>query len=467
MNSDKSMENKTGIGSSPYYILIVLALGVFMTAIDAFIFIPALPTIVTDLNTSYSTAAWVLTIFMLFFTALLPLSGKLSDAFGRKKLFITGIAVFVIGSLAASISWNIYSLIAFMGIQGIGAGLVLPTALAAINEAAPKGQSGKMMGLLVALSSVALIIGPNLGGYLIQNFGWKTIFYINIPIGILAIIMALKFKESYGETTHHIDIIGSALLVGSIAMILISFVRLESLPFTDITVFPLFIASIIMFITLILYERHTPEPILNIPLLKKGKVLSLNLANLFSNLALFTAFVYVPMYAQLVLKLNVQDSGVLLTPLSISMLIMALIGGVLLDKFGAKRVLLLGSPILSLGLFILTYYVTGSTGLAITLAIIGLGMGLTLSAYQLLMLSYMPKGEEATGAGILNTFKGVGNTLGPVIGAFFLVNVTKATLSQAFSNIFLFGTVASIIAVALLIFLAINDRPSNKPVSDI
>jgi MFS family permease len=149
-----------------------------------------------------------------------------------------------------------------------------------------------------------------------------------------------------------------------------------------------------------------------------------------------------------------------LTPLSVAVCITAILGGVLLDKFGSKRMLLLGSPLLIAGLFGLTYYVTDSTGLAICLAIIGVGVGFTWSAFQLLMMSFMPKEEEATGVGILNTFKGVGSTVAPVIGASFLVNATSGmdNLSQSFSNLFLFGTVTSIIALLLVIIVIIKDK---------
>jgi Arabinose efflux permease len=457
-------KNKRSIWESPFFVMMVLALGVFMTGIDAYIFIPALPTIIKDLNTSYEWVTWTLTVLMLFMTAVMPLAGKLSDVFGRKRLYIVGVSTFIMGSIAASFSWDIYSLIASMAIQGIGGGIVLPSALSTMNDAAPANQRGKTMGVLMAMSSLAMIIGPNIGGFLIQNFGWRTIFYVNIPIGILAIILAFKFKESHGETNHHIDFVGSLLLIGSIAAMLMALVRFETLPFTNITVFPLFISSMVLFIFLILYEQRVSEPILDIPLLKKSKVLSLNIAILLMGLGMFTAFTYVPTFAQLVLKMNVQDSGVILTPLSITLLITGILGGVLLDKFGAKRMLLLGSPILSAGLFWLAYYVTDPISLSVALVIIGVGIGFSFSAFQILMLSFMPKGEEGTGVGILNTFKGIGTTMGPVMGSFFLGSALSGTItfSHAFSNVFLFGTVVSIIAVMLLVVVVIMDKTDES-----
>ena len=452
--------NKKSIGEAPFFVMIVLALGVFMTGIDAYIFIPALPTLIKDLNTSFELVSWTLTVLMLFMTAIMPLAGKLSDVFGRKRLYIIGVATFIIGSFAASFSWDIYSLIVAMAIQGIGAGIVLPSAISTMNDSAPVDQRGKTMGVLMAMSSLAMIIGPNIGGFLIQNYGWRTIFYVNIPIGILAIILAFKFKESRGETNPHIDFMGSLLLIGSIATMLLALVRVQTLPFTDITVFTLFIASIMLFIALIKYEKRVSEPILDIPLLKKSKILSLNIAILLSGLATFTAFTYVPTFAQLVLNTNVQNSGLLLTPLSITVLITAILGGVLLDKFGAKRMLLLGSPVLSAGLFGLAYCVTDSISLSVALILIGIGMGFTTSAFQVLMMSFIPRNEEGTGVGVLNTFKGVGGTIGPIAGSFFLGAALSGiiTYSHAFSNLFMFGAIVSIIAIILLVIVVIMDK---------
>ena len=176
-NTNEIIENKKSLGSSTIFVMIVLALGVFMTAMDAYIFVPALPTIIADLQTSLNWATWTLTTYMLFMTAIMALAGKLSDVFGRKKLYIIGVTTFVIGSITASLSWDIYSLIASMGLQGIGAGIVLPSALSSMNDSAPENQRGKTMGVLMAMSSIATIVGPNIGGFLIQNFGWRTVFH--------------------------------------------------------------------------------------------------------------------------------------------------------------------------------------------------------------------------------------------------------------------------------------------------
>jgi EmrB/QacA subfamily drug resistance transporter len=453
-------EPQKGALGSLYYVLLVLALGVFMTALDSIIFSPALPTIVGDLHTSFDWVAWTMTIYMLFFAAIMPLGGKLSDVFGRKRVYIAGIALFTLGSFLSSLSWDIYSLIAFRGIQAIGGGLVLPAALAAMSSAAPKEQQGKTMGALMAMSAVAMVIGPSVGGYFISHFGWRSVFYINIPIGIIAIILALRFKESYGEKGHHIDLVGSGLLTSGLAAILLGMVRLESLPLTDLTVFPFFLAAILLGVILVVYEKRVPEPILDMATIARGNVLSLNVAALLTSVSLGCAMMYVPSFAQLVLHMNVEDSSNILTPLSVSLLIAAIVGGILIDKFGSKPILLIGTMISVVGVFGMAQYVNDSLSLAIVLAIIGLGMGIGMGAFQIIMISFMPKSEVGTGTGILNTFRNSGMTVGSVIGGFFLADATSkvVTYAQAFSNIFWFGTVISILAVIMIAYLIVIDR---------
>lgn len=450
---------KAALGSL-YYVLLVLALGVFMSALDMIIFSPALPTIVGDLHTSFDWVAWTMTIYMLFYAAIMPLGGKLSDVFGRKRIYIAGIALFTLGSFLSSLSWDIYSLIAFRGLQAIGGGLVLPAALSAMSSAAPKNQQGKTMGALMAMSAVAMVIGPSIGGYFIAHFGWRSVFYINIPIGILAILLALRFKESYGETSHHIDIGGSAMLTGGLSAILLGLVRLETLPLTDITVFPFFIAALILGVLLVVYEKHVPEPILDIPTIARANVFSLNLAALLSSVSLGCAMMYVPSFAQMVLHMNVEDSSSILTPLSVSLLVAAILGGILIDRFGSKPVLLLGSMISVVGFFGMAQYVNDSLSLGVVLGILGLGMGIGMGAFQIIMMSFMPKSETGTGTGILNTFRNSGTTVGSIIGGFFLADATSkvVTYGQAFGNIFWFGTAISILAVVMVVYLIVIDR---------
>ncbi len=462
--NDKSNKDS---GGSPNFILFVLSLGVFITALASFVFSPALPTIAGSLHTSLDLVTWVVTIYILLLAAITPLSGKLSDKFGRKKIYIAGVAIFTLGSIACGFSWNIYSLIAFRGMQAIGAALVLPAAIAEVGTSS-KENAGKMMGLLLAMSAFAMIIGPNLGGYLIQNFGWRTIFYFNIPIGISAILLsAWKFKENYGKAKQHIDVIGSLLLTGAIASILLGFDRLATHPIQNLTVYILFITFWLLTTLFILVERHVKDPIIDILLLRRGDVFSLNLTMLLMMIPMFCTVIYIPSFVQEVLHLSVQNSGFLVTPLAVALLIGNILGGAYIDRYDARSLLLIGSLLLSCAFIWLSYFVNDWFSLIFTLIGVGLGLGFALESLQLIMLSHMPEDKKGAGTGIINTFKYIGSAIGSVIGAIFLVGATTTiAYNTAFKNIFLFGTVASILSVLLVVFIILIYRSNKYPMND-
>ena len=458
MGKNEIAENKTSIFKSPYFVMVVLMLGVFIMALDAFIFAPALVPIVSDFKTSYSMVAWITVIYMLFSTAILPLAGKLSDVFGRKRMYIIGVGLFGLGSFLCSLSWNIYSLIIFRAMQAIGGGIIMPTALAAMGSAAPPDKVGKTMSAIGSMSAIAMILGPNVGGFVIQHFGWRAVFYINIPIAVIAILLALTIQESYGDKNSRIDIIGAVLLGGGLGALLLGLNQLGTLPFTNIAVFPLFAAALLLGALLILYEKRTSEPILDISLVARGDVLSLNLALMASFFGVVCITTYAATFAELVLKMGIQDSGVILTPLSISLLLCSIVGGVLIDKIGTKPIIAAGMALLGIALFGMGYWVTDSISLAIALFLVGAGMGFTLTACQVAMLAITPGKEEGASMGVQNTFRNIGGIVAPIVGGYFLNEALIKTISytQAFTDLFLISVLTTIAGLVILAYFIIR-----------
>ena len=273
MDRNLDLSNKIKIFNSTYVRLFVLAMGIFMMGMDAYIFSPALVTIVHYFNTSYNWVTWTITVYLLFSTAVMPLGGKLADVYGRKRIFILGVSLFTFGSFLSSISWNIISLVAFRAVQAIGGGIIIPSALSAMSSYAPKDKQGKTMGALISTSVIATIIGPNIGGYLIENFGWRTIFYINIPIGLLSIVLALQFKEETSKIKHKIDLLGAILLGSDLASMVLSLISLETFSFFSFQLLTYFICSILLLFILIGYESQIAEPFFILKLLSKKETL--------------------------------------------------------------------------------------------------------------------------------------------------------------------------------------------------
>ncbi|HMK47987.1 MAG TPA: MFS transporter [Methanocella sp.] len=467
MRENIATATKKSIFSSPYYVLIVLTIGVVMMMLDSYIFSPALPTIVKDFGTSYDMVAWVMTLYMLVSTAVMPLAGKMSDIFGRKRIFIAGVIFFTIGSLLSSLAWDINSLIIFRGVQAIGGGIIMPAAMAAMSSAAPPEQLGKTMGSLMSVSALAMIFGPNIGGYVIEHFGWRSVFYINLPIGIIAILLALKFQESYGKGKRHIDFVGSGLLAGGLAALVLGLNQLESHPLNDITVFPFFVAMVLAGLVLYWYERRTPEPILDMKILLKSDFLSLNVAMMLLFFGMMCAMAYVSTFAQTALNLGIQDSGTIMTPLSVTMFIAGIVCGIILDKIGPKPLLLASGLITTVAMLMMTYYVSDTVTLAETLVVIGLGMGAGMGASTIALIMVTPGTERGISMGVLTTFRGVGGLIAPVVGGYFINEALHHTMtySQAFTHLYLTSTIAVALSFLLLTYLVFRIRKIPRPVA--
>jgi EmrB/QacA subfamily drug resistance transporter len=465
MSDNKVVENKKCIFASPYYVMVVLMFGVVMMMLDSYIFSPALVSIVNDFHTTYDMVAWIATIYMLISAAIMPLAGKLSDIYGRKNIFIIGVLFFTIGSILSSMSWDIYSLIFFRGIQAIGGGMIMPAALAAMGSAAPANMRGKTIGALMSMSAVAMIVGPNIGGFFIQHFGWRSVFYINLPIGILTILMAFMFKESYGNSQHHIDIAGAAMLGVGLGALVLGITRLESLPLTDITVFPLLAIAALLGILLYWYERRTPEPILDMNVLLKGDTLSLNLAFMMIFFGMTCVTLFVSTFAQTVLNMSIQDSGTILTPRSITIFLASIVGGILIDKFGHKLMMLTGGLVMIMSMLGMMYFVNDPISLAVVLVIMGLGWGMGMGAFSVALLAITPSTEQGVSMGIMTTFRGIGGLIAPVVGGFFLNEALRhtATYSQAFTGIYIAAIAGVSISFLLIAYFVLRTQKAEIP----
>jgi MFS family permease len=277
---------------------------------------------------------------------------------------------------------------------------------------------------------------------------------------------------------------------------MLGIIRAETITLSDITVFPLFILAIVLLVALVLYEKRIDQPILNIPLLARGDVLALNLAALAFGFCFFSIVMFIPSYAQMSLGLSIQDSGSILTPLTLSVLIMAIIGGRLMDKYGMKPIILAGSVVMCISLFVLALYVTGSLELAAVLLVMGIGVGFCMGSFQNLMMSLVPNSEKGSASGIVNVFMNAGGILGPTIASFYLsdaskkleamksammssgmpstgmdmgammVKAVKDTMGAAYNDVFLLAAFVSVATVILLAYLLVRDyRMKASPIA--
>jgi EmrB/QacA subfamily drug resistance transporter len=308
-------------------ILFAVLLGLFLGALDQTIVAVALPTIVTDLG-GQSLLTWTITIYLLASTITVPFYGKLSDLYGRKPLLMIGITLFLVGSALAGLSQNMTQLIAFRGIQGLGAGALFPISLAIIGDLFTPAERGKYQGLFGAVFGIASILGPLLGGWLTENASWHWIFYVNIPIGIvaLAVIARLLPTVKRPDASHSFDYLGGAVFTVATGAFLIGLTNKQANPWDVFEVGGLILIGLALWAVFVVIEARAKEPIVPLGLWKERTYASSIVATFLVSVGFFGAAVFLPQWFQFVQGASPTMSG---------LYTLALLAGVIISSVGS------------------------------------------------------------------------------------------------------------------------------------
>jgi EmrB/QacA subfamily drug resistance transporter len=416
--ADGAPKNKVGL------IFTALMLAVFLAALDQTIVATALPTIVGDLH-GVNHMTWVTTAYLLTSTIGLPIYGKLGDLFGRKGLFIFAIAIFLIGSALSGVSQNMNELIGFRALQGIGAGGLMIGAQAIIGDVVSPRERGKYMGLIGAMFGVATVAGPLTGGWLTDDVNWRWVFYVNVPIGIIAlgvVITALHVKKD--RTKHKLDYLGMLLLAGaSVCAVLFSVWGGTTYKWTSPVTIGVGAGFIVLAVLFLLAEHHAAEPLIPLRLFRNR---SFNLASLigaFVGVALFGAVSYLGFFLQMVDHVSATVSGLLMLPFVGGMLISSIGSGRIVSATGRYKIFpIFGTAIGSVGLGLLSRMSVTSTRVenGIYMFVIGFGIGLVMQLLVLIVQNGAPVRDLGSATAATNYFRQIGGTVGSgIVGALF------------------------------------------------
>jgi EmrB/QacA subfamily drug resistance transporter len=397
-------------------ILGAVLLGLFLAALDQTIVGPVLPQIVTDLNgVDYYT--WVVTIYLLTSTVTVPIYGKLSDLYGRKPILLFGISLFLIGSALSGLSQEMWQLILFRGIQGLGAGALFPIALAVIGDLFSPQERGKYQGLFGLVFGVAFLLGPGLGGFLTDNFGWHWIFYVNIPIGLvaMAVIWRLLPNIRHVERAGRIDYAGVVTLVLGLVPILIGLTVAQTSGFGDAIAWSWIVGGFVFLGIFILVERRAAEPIIPLHLFR-NRTFSASMASIFFATFGFGAMIiFLPLYFIIVEGVSATESGYRFLPLMLGLIISSIASGQIVSRTGRYRpVILVGIGIMIVGQLLLTQLRVGVDGLALAgaLFVAGLGVGPTFAVFTIIVQNAVPFKELGAATSDLTLFRQIGTTVG-------------------------------------------------------
>jgi EmrB/QacA subfamily drug resistance transporter len=402
-----------------------------MYSIDSTVVAVAFPNFIKEFGTNVLWAAWTISIYLIAVTTVMPLAGNLSDSFGRKKIFLISLILFTASSLACGLAPNIYTLVGFRFLQGIGGASFLPTAAGIVSDHFPENRE-RAIGLFTSIFPIGGIIGPNLGGWIVSRYSWRYIFYINLPIGMgLIVLIVILLKDSKVFSRPHIDIVGASFFSGAILFLMLGLNLIgESFSAFSLIFAAIFLALSFSFISLFFrQEKKDSNPILDIALLKSKPFLAANLYNMIIGAGVFGIFAFVPLYATSVHKLSTLMSGVILTPRSLGIIPASAITSFLLRRWGYRWPMVLGLIIISLTTILLgqdlqLWRMMGiHLGIAEILAFIvlvsGMGIGIALPASNNACIELMPE-KVATITGLRGMFRTVGGVLGISLITFIL-----------------------------------------------
>ena len=396
-------------------ILFAVMLGLFLGALDQTIVGPALPTIVTQLSGN-DYYVWAITIYLLTSTISVPFWGKLSDLYGRKPIFMIGITIFLIGSALSGLSQNMGMLILFRGIQGVGAGALFPVALAIIGDLFTPKERGKYQGLFGAVFGIAFVVGPIIGGFLTENFGWHWIFYVNIPIGIVALIVISRLLPTVkrSDATKNFDLIGGAIFTVAISFLLVGLTNKQFGDWTDPTVGGFILIGLVGTILFLIAEARAKEPIVPLDLWRNRTYSASMVSTFFAAFAFFGAIVFLPRWFQVVEGFSPTNSGLAALPLMVGLIISSVVSGYLVSRTGRYKWLLVGSIIvMGFGTLLMTQLATDTPVPVVWLwmLIVGLGVGPTFSVFTIVIQNAVPFRQLGVATSNLTFFRQIGGTI--------------------------------------------------------
>ncbi|NOU92402.1 DHA2 family efflux MFS transporter permease subunit [Paenibacillus sp. LMG 31456] len=412
-------------------VMIALMGAMFFAAINQTIVSSAMPRIIALLG-GMEYYSWVVTIFMLASTISTVLVGKLSDIYGRKLFLITGIIVFMIGSFLTGLSTDIFQMIIYRAIQGVGAGILMSTTVTAVGDLFAPRERAKWTGVMMAIFGFSSILGPTVGGVMIDHMPWKWLFWIFLPLGIIVLAMIWSmFPKATRVEAESVDYWGSLVLSVSIVALLLGFSWAGGkYAWGSVEILGLFALTLIGIVVLILIERKAKSPVMPLSLFKNSIVNISNSVGFLMNAGMMGAMIYLPFFVQGVEGLTPTQSGFVNMPMSVMMIILSTLTGRWISKSGKyKRFAIIGVAVMVVSMIMMAYMNTVAFAVA-SMTIFGVGLGLSMPVFTLTVQNAVPASQLGVATATATLFRNLGGTIGIAI----LGSVMNSTMTNKLHN---------------------------------
>jgi EmrB/QacA subfamily drug resistance transporter len=396
-------------------VLLTMCFALAMAMLDNTVVNIALPTITSKLNATVSDLQWIIDGYVLAFASLLLTGGILGDRYGRKKMFLTGLAIFTLASLGCGLSGSGGQLIMFRALQGVGAALLMPGTLSILTVTFPPEERSRAIGLWAGVSGLALALGPTLGGYIVEHGGWETVFFINVPIGVIAFAIASRtVRESVSEETRHLDLPGLALGTSGLFSLTYGLIEANQRGWSDGLIVASLVAAAVLLTAFLVWEHRSPKAMMplsffRIPAFSAGNAIAFSVS-----LGLFSIFLFVTLYMQAIRGYTPFQAGLRFLPMTGMIIVTAPLAGQVAQRLGPRIPMTYGLTVASAGLLGLTFIQPDTPFwiIAILFVMMGHGLGATMAPMTAAVMGSVGPQRAGLGSAMTNTSREVGGVLG-------------------------------------------------------
>ena len=406
-------------------------LGMFVASISQTIVSPAMPRIVAELG-GMEHYSWIATAAMLVSAVTVPVVGKLSDLYGRRGFYLAGLVVFMCGSILSGLAPNFWTLVAGRAVQGLGMGTLMPLSQTIIGDIIPPRQRGKYQGLMGAVFGLTSVAGPLVGGFVTDNLGWRVLFFLTLPVGVVAFIVITAFLHlPHQRRNAKVDVPGAITLV--VAMVLLLLATSwggTTYPWTSPTILAMYAVGAVLLALFVVIELRVSEPLIPLHMFRNSVFTFANLGSFCVAIAMFGAIFYIPVYAQGVHGVGATESGLITMPLMLSMVVMGIVAGLLVTRTGHYKYIVLGGvTVMGAGYFLLTQLEYGDPiwHLTVAMVVMGVGLGSCMQNFTLIVQNTSARRDLGVATASSQFFRNVGSTVGiAVFGSIMTSQLSEA-----------------------------------------